>query len=171
MTIFFFFFLQESPPAWTQEAYHPLHSKHSLCCSLGGGGGGTPSSPDSHPVSNGEYPHPVPIGGGGREVYPHPVPTGAGYPILTWLGYPSPPPLGLDRMWVSSPIGIRWGYPRQRTWEQALAYPLRDGTWNQWMEVLWDGHGVSLCKQTDTCENSTFLIPSECERKKSTSSL
>ena len=28
---------QESPPAWTQEAYCLLHSKHTPCCSGGGG--------------------------------------------------------------------------------------------------------------------------------------
>ena len=33
-------FEQEGPPAWTQEAYRPPRSKHTLCC-LGGGGGGT----------------------------------------------------------------------------------------------------------------------------------
>ena len=47
---------QESPPVWTQEAYRPLCSKYSLCCSVSGKGdvlppawlgtgGNTPSSP------------------------------------------------------------------------------------------------------------------------------
>ena len=31
---------QESPPAWTQEAYHPPRRKYSLCCSVSEGGGG-----------------------------------------------------------------------------------------------------------------------------------
>ena len=65
----YLYFLQESTPAWTQEAYLPLRSKYSLCSSISGGwappscpAGGTPSSPKR------------------------------GYPILTWLGYP--PPVG-----------------------------------------------------------------------------
>ena len=43
---------QESPPAWTQEAYRPPCRKYSLCCF----------------VSGGWYPHPVWWGGG----CPHP---------------------------------------------------------------------------------------------------
>ena len=35
---------QESPPAWTQEAYHPSHSKSSLCCCFLTGGVPHPES-------------------------------------------------------------------------------------------------------------------------------
>ena len=57
---------QESPPAWTQEAYRPLCSKYSLCC-----------------------PNWVPPPGGGYPVRYTP-PGGSGYP--PWGGYWVPPP-------------------------------------------------------------------------------
>ena len=75
---------QESPPAWTQEAYRPLRSKCSLCC-WGRG-----------------VPHPVMVGGGvtlsshggGRVpiqfwwggVPPHHPDLAWGYPIQSWWG-------------------------------------------------------------------------------------
>ena len=74
---------QESPPAWTQEAYRPPRSKCLLCWC---GGGRVP-----HPVMGG-YPNPVMVGVG------TPSSHGGGYPlptIKTWLGYP-PPCRGVD---------------------------------------------------------------------------
>ena len=46
---------QESPPAWTQEAYRPPRGKHTLCCS-GGGRGGTYSGGGYLPWLGGTYP-------------------------------------------------------------------------------------------------------------------
>ena len=69
---------QESPPAWTQEAYRPPCSKYTLCCSSWGyplprfGWGVVPPSP-SRPEK--EYP---------------PVRTGQGYPPSGRMGVPSP---------------------------------------------------------------------------------
>ena len=85
---------QESPPEWTQEAYHPPHSKCSLCW----GGGGYPIQ------SWGEVPHPdLPRGNLAGVPPPHHQDL-AGVPshhldlagvipptISTWLGYPPPP--------------------------------------------------------------------------------
>ena len=113
---------QESPPAWTQEAYRLPCSKCSLCCSKGGtpsqvwGGlphpmvGGTPLP---HPRSKG-VPHP-------RVGVPHPR---SRDPIPGWRGVPShvlmwsvpwvPPPSrpsqgGTPGTTPSSPPG--WGTP------------------------------------------------------------
>ena len=58
------YYKQESPPAWTQEAYRPPRSKCSLCCSVGG------------------VPHPDLARGGG----------GVPHPDLTWSNPPPPPP-------------------------------------------------------------------------------
>ena len=82
---------QESPPAWTQEAYRPPHSKCLLCCSVswwGGGGGGR----GTHIQSwwGGGYPQPVLRG------YLHPVLMG-GTPIKSW--------------WGGIPLSARWCTP------------------------------------------------------------
>ena len=50
---------QESSPASTQEAYCPLRSKHTLCCS--GGGRGVPTLGGGVPILGGG----VPTRGGG----------------------------------------------------------------------------------------------------------
>ena len=70
---------QESPPAWTQEAYRLPRSKCSLCW-----GGGTPSSHGGggYPIQSwwwGGLPHPVMVVGGA-------------YPIQSWWGDRYPPP-------------------------------------------------------------------------------
>ena len=71
---------QESPPAWTQEAYRPPRSKHMLCL-LTGGRGVPPSSPNRggvpHPVLTGGSPPSSPDGGG---EYPHTVSMWGGVP-------------------------------------------------------------------------------------------
>ena len=50
-------------------------------------------------------------------------------------------------------FGMEIGVPQwERTWDQWKYY---------WMEILCDGDGGDpphKCEQTDTCENSTFLI-------------
>ena len=46
-------FKQGSPPAWTQEAYHPPRSKYSLCCFGSRGGGGSRIQPDGGRVPPG----------------------------------------------------------------------------------------------------------------------
>ena len=75
--IVFFYFLQESPSAWTQEAYRPPCSKCSLwCCVSWQGREGCPihswTGRIPHPVLDGEIPHPVLDGG------THPVLDGRG---------------------------------------------------------------------------------------------
>ena len=70
---------QESPPAWTQEAYRPPRSRCLLCwCVCVWGGGGL-----AHPVMvRGGVPHPVMVGGGTLGNPPT---------IQIWLGYPPTP--------------------------------------------------------------------------------
>ena len=111
---------QESPPAWTQEAYRPPRSKYTLCCSCwgvprvgtpaGGRGtlGGCPPAggyPRQAPPARG-YPSWVPPARGtpgGRPLpgggYPRWVPPArrgvpqAGAPLSgPWMGYPPPGP-------------------------------------------------------------------------------
>ena len=118
---------QESPPAWTQEAYRPPCSKCSLCCSVSwwGGGyirgtggyliqswmGGTPSwTWDGVPhISWMGYPHldlewgtPLPGPGMG---YPRPSQLDGVPPTWTWDGVP--PSAG----WSTPFLNLGWGYP------------------------------------------------------------
>ena len=86
---------QESPPAWTQEAYRPLCSKYSLCCPNWVPPGGVPGTPPSTP--------PVPPLGGTR--YPPGYPPGGvpgGVSGTPPGGVPGPPP-GVDRQ-------TKWNY-------------------------------------------------------------
>ena len=70
-------FVQESPPAWTQEAYRPPRTKYSLCwCVCVGGAGGTPST------HGGGYPSRPGQGGYPIQSWP------GGYPIQSWWGVP-----------------------------------------------------------------------------------
>ena len=100
--------IQESPPAWTQEAYHPPCSDYSFCCpnwvpppSWPGPGGTLPGYPPS-------------------KVPPSGVPPWAGYPPA---GYPTPPagypprclPHGIlgnvakhYGIWVPPPVSAPW---------------------------------------------------------------
>ena len=105
---------QESPHAWTQEAYCPSCSKYSLC---------------GHRSIMGGVPHPWPgvppcsdLAGG----YPTP---GQGYPgippILTSLGVPWVLP-GRDL----EPVEVLWdgdGVPPERTWDQLKYYGMEMG--------------------------------------------
>ena len=103
---------QESPPAWTQEAYRPPCSEYSFCCPTrvpppGGGGGGVPDlgtppggvpDPGTPPPRGGGgtwpgYP-PLPPGGGGGVPDPGTPPPPPGGGGGTGPGYPPPPPGG-----------------------------------------------------------------------------
>ena len=114
-------FKQESPPAWTQEAYRPPRSKCSLCPRSGGypvpGPGGVPC-PRSGGVgvpclrSGGMYPSQV-WGGTQSQVQ-------GGYPIppsRPGMGYPLP----LPRPGMGYPPDLRWGNPPARP---GMGYPL-----------------------------------------------
>ena len=122
---------QESPPAWTQEAYCPLHSK---CVSCWWGGvypiqswwGGTPSS-------HGEgLPHSVMVGG-----IPHPVMVGEGYP-----GYPPPSRPGRGAPWVPPTIKTWDGVPPTiQTWD---GVPPAIQTWDGVPSTIKPGMGTPL---------------------------
>ena len=101
---------QESPPAWTQEAYRPPCSEYSLCC------------PTRVPPRGGTWPGYPP---GGVQVPPGGVPdpgTPPGYPLGgTW---PGSPPGGVR----VPPRGGGWGVPDPGTPRGGLGTPL-GGTW------------------------------------------
>ena len=80
--------IQESPPAWTQEAYRPPCSEYSFCC---------PTRVPPPPPGEGTRPG-YPPGGGPDPGTPHPG--GEGY--QTWV-----PPRGGYRTWVP-PRGGTW---------------------------------------------------------------
>ena len=102
---------QESPPAWTQEAYRPPCSEYSFCCPtwVPPPQGGTPTPPGGYPV---RYPPQgvpgPPPGGVPSQVPPQGVPG----------GYPDPPggvpgqvpPRGVP----GTPGGVPGGYPDPR---------------------------------------------------------
>ena len=130
-------YIQESPPAWTQEAYRPLCSKYSLCCP----NWVTPPRP-GYPPSQGTPPARVPTparvppwGGTPRPGYPPSqgtpparVPPGQGTPLARvppWPGYPQPgypPGQGTPRPgyppWPGYPPSWTWqGTPPGYTWQ------------------------------------------------------
>ena len=89
------FYKQESPPAWTQEAYRPLCSKYSLCCpNWVPPRGGTRTPPGGVPGPPKGVPGQVPPGGG----YPDPPRGGtqSGTPPGGGTRTP-PPPLWTDK--------------------------------------------------------------------------
>ena len=96
---------QDSPPAWTQEAYRPLRGKHMLCYPRwgggtypGGGGGTYPGGGRGYlPWWGGGVPTLV----GGRGTYP-----GGGVPTLVGGGYLPHPDLR-----VGTPPDLRVGTP------------------------------------------------------------
>ena len=122
---------QESPPAWTQEAYRLPRSKCSLCW-----WGGTPSSHVGGGYSIQSWwgvPHPFMVGGGGT-----PSSHGGGYPIHSWLvggvphpfmvggGVPHPVMVGgtpSSHGGVPPTIQTWLGYPPPPTMQTWLGYP------------------------------------------------
>ena len=103
--------LQESPPAWMQEAYRPRHIKYSICCSVLGGGG------LPHPCRGCTPPQvpPVLTCWGGTPCLQMGYP-----PFWTWPGYPPSDlagvPSHLDLAGVIPPHGIWLGYPLLPIW-------------------------------------------------------
>ena len=126
---------QESPPAWTQEAYCPPRSKCSLCWSVSGGDpipclGGTPSH------VRGGYPIP-----GLEGVIPSQV---WGVPRSRGREYPSHVQGGLSRPGM--------GYPPLPLARPGMGYPPRP-------EILRWGTSLppaSVDRYTDWCQNITF---------------
>ena len=106
---------QESPPAWTQEAYRPPRSKCSLCWRgvvprpISGGVPHLRSGGVTHPRSGG-VPHPISGGypSSGQGGTPSQVWMG-GYPIQSWWGVPQVPPL--SRPGMGYPPNLSWGTP------------------------------------------------------------
>ena len=109
-------FKQESPPAWTQEAYRPPCSEYSFCC------------PDRvPPPGRGTWPGtPPPPGGEGGTQTPPPGGYLTGYPTPPQGGYPDPPGGYLTGY---PPGGSRSGTPPLWTdkhlWKQYLPVVLR----------------------------------------------
>ena len=132
---------QESPPAWTQEAYRPPRSKCSLCwgvpCPRSGGTlsqvwGGTPSQvwEVPHPRSRG-VPH---ARSGGYPIPGWGVPcprSGGTLPLYQVWGYPIPGLGGggtLSQVWGEYlPLARpEMGYPPSQTWD-GVPSPARPG--------------------------------------------
>ena len=143
---------QESPPAWTQEAYRRPRSKCSLCWWGGGGypiqswwGRGTPSS------HGGGYPGYTPLHPDLAGVPPPPSRPGRGTPptIKTCLGYP--PTLDLA------------GVPPYHQ-DLARVPPTPDQTWQGYpppssrpgMGYSPSPPHTSVDRHTDSCQNITF---------------
>ena len=150
---------QESPPAWTQEAYRPPCRKYSLCCpnwvppNLAGG---VPDLGTPHRVPTGRVPSwqgtPSPQQGTPRRVPPWAGPGRvpprldlAGYP--PWLdlaGYPPPHPHPPTHPTPSPP------HPQP---PPPVAAPWHSG---KCCKALWDMGTPPRCEQT----NKVKLLPS-----------
>ena len=138
---------QESPPAWTQEAYRPRHIKYSICYPVRGGVhppvevtptiGVTPSQVwwgylrwgTPQPGPTGEVPkvgYPLARSDGGTQSeYPHrdtPQPGPMGYQS-TWGGVP---PLGVP------PSQVQLGYPRWGSPHQGIPSQVQPGGYPRW---------------------------------------
>ena len=132
---------QESPPAWTQEAYHPPCSEYSFCCPNwvppwpGWGRGTLPGySPGSVPPSwPGGYPIWVPPGRVPPAGYPpagYPpgrVPPQGNPPGWTWQGTPSPPLAGPGRVPPIPKVSAPWHSGRccKALWDMGTPPPPR----------------------------------------------
>ena len=109
---------QESPPAWTQEAYRLSHIKYSISCPIPGGtlsldGRISPLSPSL--VSVPWYPQP-----------------GLGYPLARYLPSQGQGAPSQD-----------WGTPQKGTWDLSLGYPRKDmGPW--WLWYQWKYYGMEM---------------------------
>ena len=125
--------------AWPQEAYSPLRSKCSICCTLGGGVTPVPARYPHPDLARGDTPVQSWLGG---------TPVLEYFPtqdwVIPWLGLGFPPALGP-------------GYPKERTWDQrpgkepgnevTLGKNMGPDTW----ERTWDW-GIP-CEWTHSCEN------------------
>ena len=110
--------IQESPPAWTQEAYRPWRIKYSICCPIPAGGG-VPhlwtgeGVPRGIPTLAYQVLHLLSYPGGGRGTPS--LDRGRGTPWLGWGRGPSWPGTshwGTPSKWhgtSGSIIGWRWG--------------------------------------------------------------
>ena len=90
---------QESPPAWTQEAYHPSRSKCSLCWGVGGTLSQVRGGYPSQIWGEGDTPSQV-WGGTLSQTWdgvPPPTRPGMGYPPRTWDGGGTPAPASVER--------------------------------------------------------------------------
>ena len=151
--------IQESPPAWTQEAYHPPCSKYSLCCPnwvpppiLTWGGYLTwvpplaryplAGSPQQSTPPSKVPPSRVPPG----KVPPPPsrVPSPAGYspPGWTWQGTPPPPRGCLMAFWEMLQSIMGYGYPpgvnKLTKWNYYLPVVLRTRA----VIIIYDCHDI-----------------------------
>ena len=110
-----FWNIQDSPPAWTQEAYRSPHSEYSFCCPNQGG-------------------YPIPARVGIPPLIP-PILTWQGVPnpwvppVLTWWGYPIPARGGGTPPWVHPPSWPGWRVPHPCWVVPHLRYPL---SWPGW---------------------------------------
>ena len=132
-------FEQESPPAWTQEAYRPPHSKCSLCW----GGypsqvwGGTPS----HVQGQGKLPRPRSRG------VPHPRsggvlhPRSGGYPIPCLWGVPH---LRSGGYLIPCLGGGTWGTPPPSSRPGRGTPPTSDLRWGTLPHLDWPGYPPDL---------------------------
>ena len=137
---------QESPPAWTQEAYRLPCSDYSFCC---------PILADPPPPTGWTWPSPPPAGPdpplpAGPDP---PPPTGWTWPHLaswTWLPLPAGPDPPPGWTWPPCQLDLT---PRPPSWTEDWPPPLAElrtdpppcGQTESWM----DGW-------TDTCQNITF---------------
>ena len=146
---------QESPPAWTQEAYRPPCSEYSFCCPTWVP---PPAGYPPHPDLAGGYPVRYPPGG-----VPSQVPPGGVTQSGTPPGVPGqvpqvpgqvPTPQGVvpsqvppGGVVVPGQVPPRPGCPPILTWLGGYL-----------TGYLPPGQGTPLppCGQTNTCENSTF---------------
>ena len=134
---------QESPPAWTQEAYRPPRSKCSLCWSVLGG-------------------YPVPCLGG------YPIPGLGGYPISGPRGVPHPRSGGVPHprsRGLSTQSRHGMGYPPGQTWDgvpprQDLGWGTPSQTWDGVPTQTWDpemGYPPHKCGHTHRLVSKHYL--------------
>ena len=139
-------FEQDNPPAWTQEAYRPPHSKCSLCWFIWGvGTQGTPPDLRWGTPPDLRWGTPSDLRWGTPQTWD-------GVPPRTWDGVPPRPEMGyppyLDLGWGTPLPGpgmghppyldLGWGTPPTQTWD-GVSPPemLRDRhLWKQYLPVI-----------------------------------
>ena len=159
---------QESPPAWTQEAYRSPCIKHSICCLIPRGYP-IPGPILRYPLSWSGWgvPHPRP-GDTPSQARGYPIPA-RGYPIL---GFPHPNLAGgIQSLAGGTPSLVGGGSTLSWVPPSMTGVPPRKGPGtSHWgtptlgkdtepVKVLWNGDGVPLREWTDKkTETITFLI-------------